>query len=88
MMSLAEIRLWASVKRLYVFKLRSYANLFTALVAVQLIALLFTWGGMTGVTSGIGWDNMSISVRLFSGSGLFVFTLLWILTVSIILPQY
>ena len=90
MMSLVEISLGPAVKRLYLFKLRSYANLFVALVVAQTIALLFTVGGMTGVTSGIGWDNMNIQVRFYSGSGIFIFTLLWILIISILitLPPY
>lgn len=89
MMSLAEISLWAAVKRQYLFKLRAYANLFISMVAVQVIALLFTLAGMTG-TSGMGMDNINIELKTFSGTGLFIFTVLWILVSAFILtlPSY
>ena len=50
MMSLARISLGGAVKQQYLFKLRAYANLFVSLVAVQIIALLFTAGGMVGMS--------------------------------------
>lgn len=84
MMSLTETNLWAIVKKQYFFKLQAYANLFVSLVAVQLIALLFTAGGMAG-TSSIGWRHMLVEVKLYSGTGIFLFTALWTLANSFIL---
>ena len=52
------------------FKLQSYANLFVSLVIVQLIALLFTLGGMSG-TSGMCSDNMCGGEVIF-GTGIFI----------------
>jgi hypothetical protein len=89
MMSLAETNLWAVVKKQYIFKLQSYANLFLSLVIVQLIALLFTAGGMAG-TSGIGWNNMLVEVKLYSGETIFIYTALWVMAAAFILtlPLY
>lgn len=84
MMSLAEISLGKAVKQQYGFKIRAYGNLFVSLMAVQLIALLFTAGGATGM-SGMGWDNIYIEVRYYSGTMIFVFTALWIAVNSFML---
>ncbi|NLA46117.1 MAG: hypothetical protein GX866_01075 [Firmicutes bacterium] len=88
-MSLAETSLWAVVKRQYMFKLQSYANLFVSLVIVQLIALLFTLGGMSG-TSSMCSDNMCVVVKSYSGTGIFIFTALSIAVSSFVLalPLY
>ena len=77
MMSLARISLGGAVKQQYLFKLRAYANLFVSLVAVQIIALLFTTGGMVGM-SGMGSEYLDLEIRFYSGAILFVFTALWI----------
>lgn len=84
MMSLTETSLWDAVKKQYVFKLQSYANFFVSLVIVQLVALLFSAGGMAG-TSGIGWNNILVEVKLYSGTGIFIFTVLCTLANSVIL---
>lgn len=84
MMSLAEISLGKAVKQQYGFKLRAYGNLFVSLVAVQLIALLFTAGGSTGM-SGTCWENVYIEMRYYSGTIIFVFTALWIAVNSFML---
>ncbi len=84
MMSLVETSLWAVVKKQYIFKLQSYANLFVSLIIVQLIALLFSAGGMIGISS-IGWNNILVEVKLYSGTGIFIFTGLCTLANSFIL---
>jgi hypothetical protein len=83
-MSLAEASLWAVIKKQYIFKIKSYSNLYVSMVAVQLIAFLFTAGGMAG-TSGIGYNNIYIEVKMCSGTGVFIFTVLWIMANSFIL---
>ncbi len=89
MMSLAKTSLGAAVKKQYLFKLRSYANLYVSMIAVQVIALLFTLGGMTGMSS-MGMDNINIEIRNFSGTGILIFTVLWIIGSALImtLPLY
>lgn len=89
MMSLAKISPGEVVKRQYLFKLRAYANLFLSLVAVQVIALLFTAGGMTGM-SGIGSNSIDLEIKFYSGTIIFVFTALWIAVNSFVLmlPLY
>lgn len=88
MMFLAETSLWAVVKKQYIFKLKSYANLFVYLAAVQVIALLFTLGGMS--SSSIGWSNMHVEVQSYSGTVIFIFTAVGILAISFMLtlPLY
>lgn len=89
MSSLVETSLWVVARHQYAFKLRAYANLFVSLVAVQVISLLFTVGGMTG-TSGMGSSNFYVEVKYYSGTGLFGFTVFWILANAFILtlPLY
>lgn len=88
-MSLIAANLWDVVKKQYIFKLQSCANLFVSLAAVQLIAVLFSACGMA-VTSNISWNNMYVEVKLYSGMGIFIFTTLCILANSFILtlPLY
>lgn len=86
MMSLTEISLGTVVKKQYIFKLRSYANLYVSLVITQLIALLFTIGGMVIENRGIGWNNIFLEVKFYSSLGIFIFTVFWILIYSFILP--
>ncbi|NMD43143.1 MAG: hypothetical protein GYA86_07540 [Firmicutes bacterium] len=82
-MSLARISLGGAVRQQYRFKLRTYANLYLSLVAVQVIALLFSAGGVGAI--GMGWNNINIELKFFSGAVLFVFTALWIAFNSFIL---
>ncbi len=88
-MSLTEISFLQVVQKQYLFKLRSYTDLFLSLVAVQLIALLFTTAGMVG-SSGIGWNNIAIKISFYSGTGIFIFSLFWMTVVSFVLtlPPY
>lgn len=84
MMSSARISLGGAVWRQYRFKLRTYANLFVSLMGVQVIALLFAVGGAVGM-SGMGLNNVYVEFRFYSGTGLFVFTALWLVVNSFVL---
>lgn len=88
MSSLMESSLGTVVKKQYIFKLQTYANLFVSLAAVQLIAMLFTAGGIA--STGMGSNNLYVLVKIYSGTGIFGFTVLWIMVNSLILmfPQY
>ena len=79
-MSLAEISPGRTVRQQYRFKLRVHANLFVSLAAVQVIALLFSAGGTGAI--GMGWNNIHLQLKFFSGGVLFVFTALWIVVNS------
>lgn len=89
MSSLVETSLWRAARNQYAFKLRAYANLFVSLIAVQVISILFTVGGMVG-SSGMGSNNFYVEVKNYSAAGLLGFTVFWILANAFILtlPLY
>ena len=66
MMFLTGTNLAAVVKKQYVFKLKSCSNLLISLVALQLIAILFTMGGMVGAASSS--SHMSITQGFIPGA--------------------
>ena len=88
-MSLTGTNLAAVVKKQYVFKLKSCSNLLISLVALQLIAILFTMGGMVGSMTSSS-SHMSVTIRFYSGGGVLTFSLLWALATAFILtlPGY
>lgn len=86
MMSLTRTNLAAVVKKQYVFKLKSCSNLLISLIALQLIAILFTMGGMVDSMS-IGSSYMSVTIRFYSGDGVFTFSLIWALATAFILTM-
>ncbi|KAA0550378.1 hypothetical protein FZW96_03300 [Bacillus sp. BGMRC 2118] len=83
MMSLTEVSVIDSVKRQFKFKLRSYIGAFTTLVAVQLIALLFSSSG-TG-SMGSGSESYSINVSYYSSDLVIMFTMLWSFITAILI---
>ncbi|MUK89394.1 hypothetical protein GMD78_13580 [Ornithinibacillus sp. L9] len=76
MMSLVNVNLGNVVKKQYLFKLRSYVGVFTSLVVLQLIALLFSLGGTGGGGGGSG--NFHVMINYYSGDVVIIFTILWV----------
>ncbi|MTI94773.1 MAG: hypothetical protein FH749_04680 [Firmicutes bacterium] len=68
--------LWSVVKRQLVFKLKANSGMFITMMVVQAIALFFLFSGMSG-TSSSSTGQLQITIRVFSGSGLIAFTLIW-----------
>lgn len=83
MMSLTEVSIADSVKRQYKFKLKSYLGAFTTLIAVQVVAMLFSSSG-TG-SMGTSSESYSINVSYYSANLMIMFTMLWSLITSILI---
>jgi len=80
-MFLAEANSWSVVKKLYVYKLRALIGMFSTLVFVQLLAFAFSVGGSGRSITYSG--NSSVTVQLYSGLTIFVFTLMWAFFIGI-----
>ncbi|GIN86644.1 hypothetical protein J6TS2_30300 [Heyndrickxia sporothermodurans] len=74
-MSLIEINQIDIVKKQYFFKLRSYVQIFSTMMILQVIGLLFSIGGVGG--SGTSNDNVSVEVSYYSSSTVMMLTFLW-----------
>ncbi|RST74390.1 hypothetical protein D4T97_012060 [Siminovitchia acidinfaciens] len=83
-MSLIEMSLSDVVKRQYEFKVRAFLGVFSSLVGVQLISLLFSLGGVSSVGTGTS-SGMSINISYYSADMIVVFTMLWIFITSILI---
>jgi len=84
MMSLTETNLIEITKRQYFYKLKGYMSLFFNMAGVQIVALLFSAGGVAG-SSGMSSNNMEFSVKWFSADMVLSFTLMWAFVVAIYL---
>ncbi|MBU7005978.1 hypothetical protein [Phosphitispora fastidiosa] len=84
MMSLTETNLIEVTKRQYFYKLRGYMSMFLNMVGVQIVALLFSSGGVSG-SSGMSSNNIQFSVNWFSADMVISFTLMWAFVVAIYL---
>ncbi|MBM6617414.1 hypothetical protein [Bacillus suaedaesalsae] len=83
MMSLTEVSIADSVKRQYKFKLKSYIGAFTTLIAVQVVAMLFSSTGTGGY--GTSSESYSINVSYYSANLIIAFTMLWSFITSVLI---
>ncbi|CAM3897223.1 ABC-2 family transporter protein [Mesobacillus thioparans] len=74
-MSLTKINLWDIVKKQFRFKLKSYRGMFTSLMILQIIGILFSLGGEGG--GGGGSDTFSYDMRNYSGNIILAFMMIW-----------
>ncbi|MDR7074363.1 hypothetical protein [Fictibacillus barbaricus] len=84
-MYLAEVNAWDIVKKQYQYKLQSYMGVFTSLIVIQIIAILFSFNG-TGMSGG-GSSTFSYSLNYYSGSMILIFTMIWGLITAIIITS-
>jgi hypothetical protein len=75
MMSLARTNLGEIVKKQYVFKLKAHIDSYSSLVGIQLLALLFSFGGVGSM--GSYGDGLDMEVKYYSGDLVLVFTIIW-----------
>ena len=75
MMSLKTINLAETVKKQFVFKLKANIDVFSSLVGIQLLAILFSLGGVASM--GMGGTNLSVDVKYYSADLVIVFTCVW-----------
>lgn len=74
-MSLTKVSMNEIVKRLYVYKLKAYIQVFMSLVILQVIAILFSLNGVGQMGSGGGMIN--VNVGYYSADLVVAFTMLW-----------
>ena len=75
MMSLTKANLAETVKKQYLFKLKANIDAFSSLIWIQLLAILFSFGGVGSM--GGGGANLNIEVKYYSADLVIVFTMLW-----------
>ncbi|MBP2243308.1 hypothetical protein J2Z40_003924 [Cytobacillus eiseniae] len=75
MMSLTTVNLLNNIKKLYLFKLKANIDSFSSLIGIQLLALLFSLGGVT--TIGSFSSNLHIDIKYYSADLVIVFTMIW-----------
>lgn len=80
-MSLSKVSLATVVKKQYQFKLKSYIGMFSSLVGLQLIALLFSLGGVG--QGGSGSFEISINRHYYTVDYVIAFTMIWAFITSI-----
>lgn len=81
MMSLTKVNLKETVKKQYFFKLKANIDAFSSLIGIQLLALLFSIGGVG--SAGMGGSNISVNIKYYSADLVIGFTLIWALVTAI-----
>lgn len=82
-MFLTESNLLKVTKTQYNYKLKSYRRMFLAMIVLQVIALLFSLGGVGG--SGTSSGSVMLSTKNYSSDIVIIFTLFWAFFVAIML---
>ncbi|MFA1710684.1 hypothetical protein ACDX66_03145 [Peribacillus frigoritolerans] len=80
-MSLTKVNLKETVKKQYFFKLKANIDAFSSLIGIQLLALLFSIGGVS--SAGMGGSNISVNIKYLSADLVIGFTLIWALVTAI-----
>jgi hypothetical protein len=83
MMSLTKINLWDIVKKQFRFKLKSYRGMFTSLMMLQIIGILFSLAGEGG--GGGGSDTFSYDMKYYSGNIILAFMMIWAFISAIVI---
>ncbi|CEG26518.1 hypothetical protein [Bacillus sp. B-jedd] len=80
-MSLTKTSLAEIVKKQYFHKLRANIDAFSALVGIQVLAVLFSLLGVS--SSGTSGNGLWINVKYYSADGVIIFTLFWAFVTAI-----
>ncbi|HEY8909245.1 MAG TPA: hypothetical protein VIM51_03045 [Desulfosporosinus sp.] len=82
-MSSTEVNLLSISLKQYFYKLKAHTDLVNRLIITQLLALLFSLGGVSSMSSGSA--NLTVSLRSYSANIVIIFSILWILITAILL---
>ncbi|AMM93194.1 hypothetical protein QUF81_16080 [Peribacillus simplex] len=80
-MSLTKVNLKKTIKKQYFFKLKANIDAFSSLIGIQLLALLFSIGGVG--SAGMGGSNISVNIEYYSADLVIGFTLIWAFVTAI-----
>jgi hypothetical protein len=83
MMYLTKVSLWDVVKKQFRFKLKSYRGVFTSLMMLQIIGILFSLGGEGG--GGGGSETFSYDSNYYSGNLILAFMMIWAFISAIVI---
>lgn len=81
MMCSKEVNLLSILSKQYFYKLKAYSSLVHSLIIMQMLALLFSLGGVLRMSGGNG--ELSVSVKGYNANVVIVFSLLWIMFIAI-----
>lgn len=81
MMSLSTVKLNEIVRKQYLFKLRAYIDTLSSLMGIQVIAMLFSFGGNFSTSSFS--SALQIELRYLSSDLVIIFTMIWAFTTAI-----
>lgn len=84
-MSLNHPSLWNVVKSQTTYKWLSYKSVFQGLIAVQVIAIVFSLMGVGSGSRGMG--HIDLSIQFVSGDIVFFFTCLWAFFIAVSLDR-
>lgn len=79
-MSLTEISLRENVRHQYLYQLKSRPGLFIAMAGMQVLALLFSWGGVGYY--GMGTPYLEVSIKYYSSDLVVGFTIIWMAIIA------
>ena len=80
-MSLIKVNLLSISVKQYFYKLKAYTTLVYGLITAQLIALLFSLGGVSTMGSSSG--DLSVTVKNYSANIVLIFSLVWIMFIAL-----
>lgn len=83
MMSFATTNLTKLVKQQTVFKLKAFSSVFTTLILLQIIAILFSFNGFE--MHGSGTNNIFLYISYYSADVVIIFTMLWAFITAILI---
>ncbi|MFD1020890.1 hypothetical protein [Thalassobacillus hwangdonensis] len=78
-----EINQWQIIKTLTKYKIRAHSGSFTAMIAIQVLAALFSMGGLSGYSGSSGYINYSIDS--YSGNLIHGFMMIWAFMSAVLL---
>ena len=79
-MSLTEISLLENVRHQYLYQLKGRPGLFIAMAGMQVLALLFSWGGVGYY--GMGTPYLEVSIKYYSSDLVVSFTIIWMAIIA------
>jgi hypothetical protein len=83
MMYLAEVKAWDIIKKQYRYKLKAYFGVFTSLVVIQILVILFSFNG-TGMSGGSS-ASLDYEVRYLTSDFLQVFMMIWAFITAVLI---
>ncbi|BCB02744.1 hypothetical protein [Bacillus sp. KH172YL63] len=82
-MYLADMNFWDIVRKQFLYKIKAYRGVYSSLMVIQILAILFSFLG-TGMHGG-GAGTISFEVRTYSSSVIIGFMMIWAFIISVIM---